>query len=51
MTVKQLIRRLNKNANFFATRGDLKKAFACLGVAAMLKRDYVNVSGKLEINL
>lgn len=49
MTVKQLIRRLNHNAETFALRGDLQKSFACLGVAAMLQRDFANVSGKLDL--
>jgi hypothetical protein len=49
MTIKQLIRRLNANARRFADQGDLNKSMAAAEAAAVLKRDFSDVKGKMEI--
>lgn len=50
MTAKQLIKLLNKNAETFAMKGDLKKSFACLDVAATLTREgFSDMKGNLDV--
>lgn len=45
MTVKQMIRRLDKNAKNYISEGQMEKGCACAEVAAVLRRDFSDVRG------
>lgn len=50
MTMKQIMKQLNENSLDFAKQGNLEKSFACLELAAFIKREgYDKLKG--EINL
>jgi hypothetical protein len=42
MTVKQFARHMNSQALMFAKSGQMQKSFACMEIAAMLKRCWYN---------
>ena len=51
MTIKQLIKRLSKNAAEFLLAGDREKSNACMELLELIyEKGYQNVQGKLVVD-
>jgi hypothetical protein len=51
MTFKQMARTLNRNANRYASDGNVAKAIACLELAALIvQRGYTDIQGHVTLS-